>query len=48
MLQKIELRVGTNGDCGNKPPKSRQSPVWFVEFEKRNDQRFNKLEKKKC
>ena len=43
-LQKIKPKGG-HGDGGNKPPKSRQAPTWFVEFEKRNDQRFNKLEK---
>jgi len=42
-LQKVKSKGGSGGD-GRKPPKQRKAPAWFVEFEKRNNQRLDKIE----
>ena len=42
-LQKVKSKGGSDGG-GRKPPKQRKAPAWFVEFEKRNNQRLDKIE----
>ena len=43
-LSRIKSKGGPGGDGGRKPPKQRKAPAWFVEFEKRNNQRLDKIE----
>ncbi len=43
-LQKVKSKGGSGSDGGRKPPKQRKAPAWFVEFEKRNNQRLDKIE----
>lgn len=42
-LSRIKSKGG-NGDGGRKPPKQKKAPAWFVEFEKRNNQRLDRIE----
>ena len=39
-----KVKGGSDGDGGGKLPRPRQAPAWFIEFEKRNNQRLDRLE----
>ena len=43
-VEKVKSTAGPGSDGGRKPPKQRKAPAWFVEFEKRNNQRLDKIE----
>lgn len=43
-VEKVKAKGGPGSDGGRKPPKQRKAPAWFVEFEKRNNQRLDKIE----
>ena len=42
-LSRIKSKGVPDGG-GRKPPKQRKAPAWFVEFEKRNNQRLDRIE----
>ena len=43
-VEKVKSKAGPGSDGRRKPPKQRKAPAWFVEFEKRNNQRLDKIE----
>ena len=43
-VEKVKSKAGPGSYGGRKPPKQRKAPAWFVEFEKRNNQRLDRIE----